>query len=328
MKAIDILDEDLKKLFTTGDETKKELLPLASTRLTNALNGGLGKGRFSMIFGSTSSGKTALVLQSIAMWQKMGKTVAFFDVEKTWDAEWAEKLGVNPAEVILSQEVSVDKIINKGNILLEAGVDVLVIDSISMIMPSAFIDTDSSMKNSEDTNQIGARAKAITKMCNSFAYTNENTCIIMISQMTTDIHPTYTQLVHTGGKKAEYVCSQIVKLTSSNTDAQQIKGIVYVNDLAIEKKMGRKVSFNVTKNKLGPQSGSGDYDFYYDGERLGVDSIGEILDDAVAYNYITKGKAGMYYYKEEKWKGRPNAIQALQNNDKLLNEIRDLIENH
>ena len=129
------LDPKTAKALKTATETKTEKLPLASERLTAALNGGVGKGRITLCYGNTSSGKTAMLLQSIGMWQKMGQVCAFVDAEATYDKEWAERLGVDNEQLILVQKRSFGRITDAITPLLEAGIDAIVIDSISMSLP-------------------------------------------------------------------------------------------------------------------------------------------------------------------------------------------------
>ena len=320
------LDPRIAKTFKTAKETDNELLPLASRGLTEDLNGGIGKGRMALVYGNTSAGKSALLMQSLGMWQEMGQVCIYADVEGTWDNAWAESLGVDTSKVILVQERSVSKIYNKVRPLLEAGADALIIDSISMILSDAFIDDDGHGKDLEKQIQMGAQSKAIARMTNALHYSNERTAIALISQTTTEIGQTYTKQVPTGGKKPMFASSQIIKLTSSNTDAKQIKGKVHVGNKIIEVPIGRKVDTVVEKNKLGPQGGASSYDFYYRGDYVGVDHIGEAIDEAVKFGVITKG--GAWFNKGEmKFQGRDNVVTHYRSCpddlDELVREVKE-----
>lgn len=296
------LDPTVAKQFKTAMETKTERLPLASYNLTEDLNGGIGKGRITLIYGNTSAGKTTLMMQSIAMWQAMGQNVAFVDVEGTWDNDWAVRLGVDPSEVILIRERAASKVYNKIKGLLEAGIDAIVIDSISLILPDGFIDSDGRAKGLEDHKQLGAQAKAISQLCNAITYSNENTAVVLLSQTTTEIGQTYTKQIPHGGKKPMFVASQVIKLTSSNTEKEQIKGNVQVGNKLIEYPVARKVGTLVEKNKLGPQGHASKYTLYYDGPFVGIDHVLETVDQAVKFGVIKK-TGSWYTYGDLKWQG-------------------------
>lgn len=320
-KFLGSLDPKTAKALRTAQETKVEKLPLASTRLTEALDGGIGKGRITLLYGNTSSGKTALMLQSIAMWQQMGQICAFVDAEATYDKEWAARLGVNNDELILIQKRSFGRITDTLTPLLVAQIDAVVIDSISMALPDAFTTKDGGVADFDNMKQLGAHAKACSTMCNSIHYSNENTAVVLISQTTTEIGQTYTKQVPHGGKKTGFASSQIIKLTSSGTDANQIKSDFQVGNMIVTKPIGRPVDAVVEKNKLGPQSRTCSYDFYYDGDHVGIDSIGEIVDDCVRYGVMRKSVA-WFYFGEDKWQGRENVINIARNDTEFLNTLK------
>jgi recombination protein RecA len=261
---------------------------------------------------------------SVAKWQKMGLVCAWVDAEGAWDKKWAERLGVNNDELILIQSKSSGRIEDELAPLLENKIDVVVIDSISDIMPEAFIGKDGSLNDQVDRKQIGAHAKAITALINGILYRNEDTAVVLLSQTTTFLGQTYVQQVPHGGKKVLFAASQIVKLTSSNTDAKQIKGNVYVGDLVLEKPIGRTVDAFCEKNKLGPQHGTCEYDIYYGGEDVGIDYIGEVIKEAIEYQVLTKGGA-WFKWDGQQWQGEANVVKHFKSNpddlEKLLAEI-------
>jgi recombination protein RecA len=318
------LSPKVAKQFTTAIESKTEKLPTASYRLNKALNGGIAKGHITLLYGNTSSSKTALMLQSIAKWQKMGQVCAFVDAEGTYSKEWAERLGVNNDELILIRRRSFGRITDEMVPLLEAEIDVIVVDSISMALPEVFVDKEGGVVDFKDMKQMGAHAKSCTIMTNAIHYANESTAVVLISQTTTEIGQTYTKQIPHGGKKILFASSQIIKLSSSATDANQIKGETYAGDFIIERAIGRPVNGVVEKNKLGPQSRTFSYDFYYDGGFVGIDTIGEIVDDAVAYSIIKKGGA-WFSFDDLKWQGRPSVVAALRADAELESLIRKQI---
>lgn len=318
----------IAKTFQIASETQNLKLPLASEQLTDDLNGGIGKGRMTLVYGNHSAGKTALMLQSIAMWQAMGEVCVFVDVEGTWDNDWARALGVNPDEVILIRSKSGAKIYELLKPLLEAGVGAVVIDSISMIMSDEFIDSDGLAKGLMDQRQIGAQAKAISKLLSAMHYSNNgDTAIVILSQTTTEFGQSYTKQVPTGGKRVLFASSQIIKLTSSNTEAKQIKGDIQVGNKVIQIPVGRTVDYLVEKNKLGPQGRTSSYDLYYTGDFVGIDSVGELVDQAVVFGIIKKG--GAWFSKGDlKWQGRHNVVNHYRSlpddKDELREEIREV----
>lgn len=318
------LDPKVVKRIKTAQETEIVKLPLASYGLTKALNGGIAKGRIVLLYGNTSSGKTLLMMQSVAVWQKQGLVCAWVDAEGAYEKEWAASLGINNDELILIQSKSSAKIEDEIRPLLEAHIDVIVIDSISDIMPEAFFDKSGALNAQMDRKQIGAHAKAITALVNGILYVNEDTAVALISQTTTQIEQSYAKQVPHGGQKVTFAASQIIKLTSSNTDAKQIKGDVNVGEMTFQQPIGRTVAVLVEKNKLGPQHRVCDYDMYYAGTAPGIDSIGEVVDEAIKYDVVKKTGA-WFTYKENKWQGRPAVVDFFKENPEFMELIKDEI---
>lgn len=319
------LNPAVAKQFQTAAETHTEIFPLASYRLSKALNGGVGRGRQTLLYGNTASGKSTVFMQSIGQWQKEGKVCAYVDAEKTWDKKWSARLGIDNDRLILIQATGAGRIHDNVLPLLLGGIDVLVIDSISMIMPDAFLNEDGTPKKLDDQRQIGAKAKALTALTNSLAAANDSTALLMVSQTTTMLGQTYTQQIPDGGKKIPFASSQIVKLTSSNTDAKQIKGDILIGNKVLQMPIGRSVDFLVEKNKLGPQHRTGSYDLYYDGPFVGIDYVGEVVDEAIKYGIITKGGA-WFNLGDQKWQGRPKVISAVRDDPGLMNELKAEID--
>lgn len=319
------LDPKVAKALRMASETKTELLPLRSYGLTEALGGGIGRDRVALVYGNTSSGKSGLMMQSMADWQESGLVCAYVDTEGTWDNKWAERLGVNVKDTILIQKKSISRVYNEIRPLLEGGIDAIVMDSISMMLPDAFIDDDGKAKNLENHKQIGAKAKALTSLVNAIHYSNERTAVSMISQTTTDLSGMHPRQIPDGGKKMQFACSQIIKLTSSSTDAKQIKGDIQVGSKIIQVPVGRTVQVLVEKNKIAPQGRTAEYDFYYDGPHVGVDAVGEVVDEAIKFGVINKGGAWLSF-GDDKWQGRPALVKFARNDSDFLTEVKSEIE--
>ena len=290
------LNPKVAKMIKTAQETETVKYKLASRRLTKALGGGIGEGRVTLIYGNTSAGKTALALQTIGKLQKEGKVCAFLDVEGTFEKKWAERLGVDNSELILvTSSKSSGRVEKDLAPLLEAEIDVLVIDSISDIMAEVFVDKEGALNDQEDRKQVGAHAKAVTALINGILYRNKKTAVILISQVTTKFGQSYIEMVPHGGEKTKFASSTMIKVTASPSPNQQIKEQVYEGSYLIEKPVARKVDFLVTKNKLGPPFASGDWLFYYDGPHVGIDEMYELLQIALEYGIVEKSGAWFEY---------------------------------
>ena len=318
------LDPKTANRIQTAQETEVERLELASYGITKALGGGIAKGRLSLFYGNQSSGKSLLMQASIGkIWQPAGLVCAYYDVEGAYDKEWAAKNGVDNSQLMLFHSKSSVKIEKDIVPLLRAEADVVVIDSISDIMPEVFVGKDGELNEQDKRKQTGAQAKAITALVNGLLYNNENTAIILLSQTTTEIGQTYVKQIPHGGKKVLFASSQIVKLTSSGTEGQQIKGDFHVGDLVIEQPIGRTVSALVEKNKLGRQSATCDYDIYYAGENVGIDTIGEIVKEAVRYQIIIKSGSWFKWVSQEKqWQGEAGVTKHMRANPEDLELLK------
>jgi len=318
------LDPKTAKRLKTAQEIELIKFPLASTGLTTALGGGIGAGRITLVYGNTSSGKSVLMMQTVGLLQKMGKVCAWVDVEGTYEKSFGARLGINNDELILIQKKSFGAITDSIMPLIRGGIDLIVVDSISDALPEVFVDKDGEAVEFEKMKQLGAHAKSCTMMVNAIHYENEQTAVVLISQTTTKIEATYVKQVPHGGQKVPFASSQIIKLTSSNTENQQKKGITYIGDIQMETPIGRKVEFYVEKNKLGPQSRKGEYDLFYDGSFVGIDSVGEVLDAAEKYGIVTK-KGAWYTVEEKQYQGRDNVIAMLRENDVLLKSLTEKV---
>ena len=312
-----------QKEIKVASEVETIRLPLASRGLTFALGGGIGRGRITLVYGNQSSGKTMLALQSIAQWQKQGLVCAFIDAEKAFDANFAEKLGVNTDELIVYNECSQATVTDIFDTLLRHEIDVVVLDSISDIAPNQFIDKDGGMKESENTKQIGAHSKAIKSMIDHIHYSNKSTAVILLSQTTSEIGQTYVKQVPHGGKKPLFASSSIIKLTSSATDAKQIKGEHYEGNVLVERPIGRHVEAVVEKNKLGLQNSTAEYDIYYGGDTLGIDQAGELLDMCLRYGVIEKPNNVTHQYGDITWRGKRAAIEAIRSDADLEKRLEE-----
>jgi recombination protein RecA len=247
-EALALLDPKLRKKVGPAVGIKTEFQPTPSPGLNRALGGGFPYGRQVLLWGSKASAKSSLCLQTIGIAQKEGKLCAWIDAEMSYDEQWAKKLGVNTEELIYSEARSTNDMVNVAVGLLNAGVDIIVIDSISSLLPAVYFEKDSDeLKALENTKQIGAESKDLKHAWMMINWANNREkpgLIIAISQSRNSIGAMYTQAVPTGGESTRFMSSTIVKLFSSGSDAQAIKAKISSGDKLIEQKVGRKVRWD------------------------------------------------------------------------------------
>jgi recombination protein RecA len=293
-----------------------------SIGLTNALKGGLGFGRQVMIWGNKSAGKSSFCLQMIALAQKDGKTCAWIDAEASYDPTWADRLGVDSDKLIYSTAKSINDMVDVAQQLMEAGVDIIVVDSISALLPAIYFEKDSSdLKKLEDTKQIGAEAKDMTHAVKMLNYANKNTLLVLISQQRNQFGSMHASHIPTGGMAVKFFSSTIIKLWASEADANSIKSGIQVGDKIIEQKVGRPVNWIVDYNKTGPMGLNGQYDFYFQGDQVGVDSVGEIVDVAEMMGIIQKGGA-WYTVDGERFQGRAKVVEYVRENPDVAKKLQ------
>ncbi len=322
-EALAQLDPKIRKRIGTGEGIKIEIQPTPSAGLNRALGGGFPYGRQVLLWGSKSSAKSSLCLQMIGMAQKEGKLCAWIDAEMSYDEEWAKKLGVDTSKLIYSEARSINEMVDVGVALLNAGVDLIVIDSISSLLPAVYFEKDSTeLKPLDQTKQIGAESKDLKHAWLMLNYANNRekpALIIAISQSRNNIQQTYTQAAPTGGLTTQFMSSTIVKLFSSSSDSQAIKAKIKVGDKIIEQKVGRKVRWEVLNSKTSAPGDSAEYDFYYRGDLIGIDMVGDLVDTAEMLGFVNR--TGAWYQLDDgtKIQGRDAFVDRVKE-DKALYE--------
>lgn len=327
------LDPKLRKrLFLASDAPTTEYQKLPSVGLNAALNGGLVYGRQVLIWGSKSSAKSSLCLQTIGQAQKNGKVCAWIDAEMSYDATWAEKLGVDSSTLIYSTARTINDMVDVGTALMKAGVDMIVVDSISSLLPAVYFEKDSTeLKDLDQTKQIGAEARDMANAVKMLNYSNNQvkpTLLVLISQARNNINAMYTKQEPTGGLATKYYSSTIIKLFSSESDAQAIKGKIPVGDKLIEEKIGRKIRWELTFSKTSPAMQGGEYDFYFRGPFIGVDIVAELVDTAELMGVVER--AGMWWKLPDgtNVSGRAKYIQAVKDDPELEKYLLDKVGLH
>lgn len=307
----------------TAVQVEKQRTP--SVGLNQALKGGIGYGRQTLLWGAKSAGKTSMLLQIIAQAQRDGKTAALVDAEHSFDASWAKRLGVNIKQLIHSPVKTTNDMVEVGVELLKYKVDVFGVDSISTLLPSSYFEKDGNeLKNLDNTKQIGSEARDLANAVKMLNYANEKTAVILISQVRNKITTYGAMQQATGGHAVDFFSSTVIKLWSSYREADQITGDVFVGDKIFKRPVGRKVNWTIEKNKLGPPNQMGEYDFYYDGDFVGVDTLGETVDVAEKLGLISKGGA-WYSLFEQKLQGRIKVIEWLRENPEYGEKLREMV---
>ena len=266
--------------------------------------GGLPRGRIVEIYGPESSGKTTLTLQTIAQMQKLGGTCAFIDAEHALDVGYAQKLGINLSELLISQPDTGEQALEICDALVRSGsVDLVVIDSVAALTPRAEIEGD--MGDSLPGLQARLMSQALRKLTGSINRTN--TLVIFINQIRMKIGVMFgNPETTTGGNALKFYAS--VRL-----DIRRIGSIKKGDEV-----IGSETRVKVVKNKVAPPFRDTTFDILY-GE--GVSREGEILELGVTCGVVDKSGAWYQYKKDRIGQGKDNAREYLKENPELADEI-------
>ena len=326
------LSPKLRKTIMVGDSVPPtEYAETPSFGLNRALAGGLPYGRQVLVWGSKSSAKSSLCLQMIGLAQKEGKICAWIDSEMSYDKVWAERLGVDSSKLIYSQARTINEMVDVGTNLINAGVDIVVVDSITSLLPAIYFEKDSDeLKQLENTKQIGAESRDFSNAWKMINYSNNKvkpTLFVLISQSRNNISAMYTSQQPTGGQATKFYSSTVIKLFSSESDNQAIKGKIKIGDKLIEEKIGRKIRWELQFSKTSPGFQSGEYDFYFRGDEVGIDSIGDLVDTAEAAGLVNR--TGAWYQLEDgtKVQGREGFISRVKEDLDLQESLKSKLTN-
>ena len=310
-----------KVMMANSVVIEKQRLPLES--LNRALGGGLAYGRQVLVYGNKSAGKSSLCLQLIGEAQKQGKVCAWIDAEKSYDPEWAAKLGVNSDELIYVPANTINHVVEASVDLMKSGVDIVVVDSISASLGGVFFEKDGDLKDLENTGQIGADAKAWGAAVKMMNYANDNTLLILISQMRSNINTTYVENIPTGGKAVMFYSSTILRLTSSKSRAIHEK--VEVNGRMTQRNVGREVTWLVEFNKLAEPDKTGTYNFYFDGPSIGLDKMGDLVRVGLDEGIIERAGSWFTIF-DERVQGEAAVVEAIKSDPLLEQKLREAID--
>ena len=309
--------------FRIASEIEVEFLSTPSLGLNMAIDG-LRYGGFTILYGNRGSGKTLFALQAVKEAQRAGKTAAWIDAEKNFNPHWARKLGVDPDKMFLdNQTISIAGMADKGVHMIQAGVDVLVIDSISALLPQSYFedpkDGKEEIKGLANTGQIGTFSKNMGQAINMLNAVNEKTVIILISQVRNNIGSYGASISFMGGKAVEHAASTVLKLWRTPSDV--IEQEIHVGDgLLLKRPVGSPVTWTVEKNRGSGMGMSNTYDIYNAGDSLGIDLTAEVVTYGVEYGIIKKGGA-WFTIGDERFQGRAKVIQYLRENPDIQEKI-------
>jgi recombination protein RecA len=270
--------------------------------------GGLPRGRVVEIYGPESSGKTTLTLQTIAEMQKLGGTCAFIDAEHALDVGYAQKLGINLSDLLISQPDTGEQALEITDALVRSGgVDLVVIDSVAALTPRAEIEGD--MGDSLPGLQARLMSQALRKLTGSINRTN--TLVIFINQIRMKIGVMFgNPETTTGGNALKFYAS--VRL-----DIRRIGAIKKGEEV-----IGSETKVKVVKNKVAPPFKQAEFDILY-GE--GISREGEIIDLGVNAKIVDKSGAWYAYKGEKIGQGKDNAREFLKENPAIAEEIENAV---
>lgn len=319
LKALQLTIDKLEKTYGKGTVMKLSdervvddvaVIPTGSLGLDIALGiGGLPKGRIIEIYGPESSGKTTLTMHCIAEAQKSGGIAAFIDAEHAFDKTYAEKLGIDTENLLISQPDNGEQALEIAEHLIRSGaIDILVIDSVAALVPKAEIEGE--MGDSKMGLQARLMSQALRKLTG--AINKSGCCCIFINQLREKIGVMFgNPETTTGGNALKFYAS--VRL-----DIRRIGQIKEGADNII----GNRTKVKVVKNKVAPPFRVIEFDIMYG---QGISKVGEILDLGVELDIIQKAGSWFSYEKSKLGQGRDAVKEILSDNPELMDKIESEI---
>jgi recombination protein RecA len=319
LKVLNSTLERLEKVYGKGAIMKlgdspiesMEVISTGSLGLDIALGvNGLPKGRVIEIFGPESSGKTTLALHAIAESQRNGGIAAFIDAEHAFDRFYAEKLGVDVKNLLISQPDNGEQALEIADNLIRSGaIDIIIIDSVAALTPKSEIEGE--MGDSKMGLQARLMSQALRKLTATISKTN--CCCVFINQLREKIGITYgPSETTTGGNALKFYASVRLDIRKNGTSLKDGENVV-----------GIPVRVKVTKNKVAPPFRTAEFDIIY-GE--GISKIGEIIDLGVEYNVVKKSGSWYSYGETKLGQGRDAVKQLLKDNPELTAELEEKIK--
>ena len=317
-KALQLTIDKLEKSYGKGVVMKLsdnqldgiEVIPTGSLTLDIALGaGGFPKGRVVEIYGPESSGKTTLAMHAIAQAQKMGGMAAIIDAEHAFDKGYAEKLGIDTSNLLISQPDDGEQGLEIADHLIRSGaIDIIVIDSVAALVPKAELEGD--MGDSKMGLHARLMSQALRKLTASISRTN--CVVIFINQLREKIGVMFgNPETTTGGNALKFYASVRLDIRRISTIKDGMDNI------------GNRTRVKVAKNKVAPPFRLAEFDIIY-GE--GISKDGEILDIGVDYGLVKKSGSWFSYNDVKLGQGRDAVKQVLKDNPELAEEIEAKIK--
>ncbi|MEW7279630.1 recombinase RecA [Aquimarina sp. 2201CG1-2-11] len=319
LKALKLTLDKLDKAYGKGTVMKMgdsavqevDVIPTGSLGLDLALGvGGYPKGRVIEIYGPESSGKTTLTLHAIAQAQKAGGIAAFIDAEHAFDRFYAEKLGVNIDDLIISQPDHGEQALEIADNLIRSGaIDIIVIDSVAALTPKSEIEGE--MGDSKMGLHARLMSQALRKLTSSISKTN--CTVIFINQLREKIGVMFgNPETTTGGNALKFYASVRLDIRRST----QIKD-------SNSEVTGNKTRVKVVKNKVAPPFRTAEFDIMYG---QGISKNGEIIDIGVDYEIVKKSGSWFSYQDTKLGQGRDSVKALLNDNPELMDELEEKIK--
>ena len=318
MKALQLAMDKLEKTYgkgavmKLGDEATEqiEVIPSGSIGVDLALGiGGYPKGRIVEIYGPESSGKTTLAIHAIAECQKAGGICAIIDAEHAFDKFYAEALGVDTENLLISQPDNGEQGLEIADNLIRSGaIDLIVIDSVAALTPRAEIEGEMGDSN------VGVQARLMSKALRKLTATISKTgcCCVFINQLREKIGVMFgNPETTTGGNALKFYASVRIDIRRS----QQIKD----GETAI----GNRTKVKIVKNKVAPPFRTAEFDIIYG---HGISRVGELIDMGVDMNVVKKSGSWFSYNETKLGQGRDAVKQLLEDNPDLMEEIETKVK--
>ena len=317
LKALEVTIGKIEKDFGKGTIMKLvdhaieniQVISSGSIGLDSALGiGGYPRGRVIEIYGPEASGKTTLAIHAIAEAQKNGGIAAIIDAEHTFDRNYAEKLGVDIENLLISQPDSGEQALEITDNLIRSGaLDIVVIDSVAALTPKAEIEGE--MGDSKMGLQARLMSQALRKLTANISKTN--TSCVFINQLREKIGVVFgNPETTTGGNALKFY-------SSVRVDIRRINQIKDGEDV-----IGNRTRVKIVKNKLAPPFRKADFDILY-GE--GISQLGEIIDLGVDYDIIKKSGSWFSYGDTKLGQGRDAVKQIIKDNPELYDELKQKV---
>ena len=311
--TMDKIDKDFGKgsvmMMSDKGITEQEVISTGSIGLDVALGiGGLPKGRVVEIYGPESSGKTTLAIHVIAEAQKKGGMCAFIDAEHAFDSNYAQKLGVDIDNLLISQPDYGEQALEIADrLILSGALDVVVIDSVAALVPKSELEGE--MGDSKMGLHARLMSQALRKLTATIAKTNS--CCIFINQLREKIGVMFgNPETTTGGNALKFYAS--VRL--------DIRRLAQIKDG--DEVIGNHIKVKVVKNKVAPPFRQAEFDIIY-GE--GISKVGEIIDMGVELGIVQKSGSWFSYNNDKLGQGREAVKQLMTDNPEMANEIETKI---